>query len=54
MNAPELLQLHGQPMAQWAFGSQFVQQLLGSLKGRRLDLGAAKNAAPAAGDLLLS
>jgi hypothetical protein len=53
MNASELFQLHGQPMAQWAFGSQLVQQLLGSIEGGRLDLAAVKNAAPTAGDLLL-
>jgi len=39
-------------MTQRAFGSQLIQQLLGSIERGRLDLAAIKNAAPTAGNLL--
>jgi hypothetical protein len=41
-------------MKQRAFGTQLIQQLLGSIEGGRLDLAAAEYAAPTASDLLFS
>jgi hypothetical protein len=54
VDVTEFFQLFGQSMKQRAFGTQLIQQLLGSIEGGLLNLAAIENAAPTAGDLVFS
>jgi hypothetical protein len=48
VNAPQLFELQCEPMAQWAFGSQFIEQLFRSLERSRFNFASLEYLAPSA------